>query len=266
MDDLQKVVSDLEQLDTATVWDSGALVTLSGTKQFICSDVLAQPMLLVLYNASQTDQEIAVSVQLNNAKFGSFNVPGTTGNQGLATAIGIDGAKGLGSGTKVDNITIQLDLGADPQAEINAYLLSAGYPRDGLQPPSPSNFMNTAITQQDYQSATKLPFQTNFERFYFVPPSRSGQILVGAGPQDAFPYYMYQSGGFTIQQLNAPEGSQGPRYEPFDDDNKINVTRSATSSSSKLFNRFGDGTQIVIGNGASAQDVSGGGFFVQARF
>ena len=147
---------------SAISWNNGQLITLAQGDTASCTGGLNQGQLycLFFYNTAQNDASTIVNVVWSNSQPPvQVTVPGTTGNQGLASICFVNGD---------DTNTVSVSVGQNqPGAQIQAFIGSVKMPTD-----------TSGINSQSLPADGKPYAFTRFTRFYAVPQSHwySGQI------------------------------------------------------------------------------------------
>lgn len=135
-------------------WNDGRLLTLNPGDTATCQTLNARQIYgLIFYNSAMNDAGANVSVVWSNSQPPvTVHVPGTTGNQGLATVLLVNGS---------DTTTVSAAmLQNQPGTQIQAYIASVKMPTNtgGINNQQlPANGQNCSFTK--------------FTRFYSVPAS-----------------------------------------------------------------------------------------------
>jgi hypothetical protein len=112
-------------------WDDGRLVSLtpvSPQNSYLCTNIQNAATAMFLYNASGNDHDILVNVKTSNMVApATVRVPGTTGNQGLATIVAING-------TTTTDASLTMNPGQPSGTIVQAFLASLAFPMGGSIP------------------------------------------------------------------------------------------------------------------------------------
>ncbi|SOD39828.1 hypothetical protein [Nitrosovibrio sp. Nv4] len=136
-------------------WDDGRLVTLDpSNNQYVCTTIQNGANGIFLYNAANADHDTTVTIVTTNATAPvKVIVPGTTGNQGLAAIV-------LVNGNVTNTVTISLTSNQPADSKISAFIGSLAFPINTSGINNKSLPVN-GVTQNF----------TAFTRFYAVPAS-----------------------------------------------------------------------------------------------
>lgn len=223
-------------------WDNGGLVTLTpnaGSNTYQCTNIQNAATGLFLYNASGNDHDITVWVTTANASSPTkVIVPGTTGNQGLATIVAINGAA-------TNTVTVTMAAGQPAQTQVQAFLGSLAFPMGG----GISN--NSMPDNGQPQSFNK------FSRYYTVPASQWYEFSLESNV-DQFMCAQFGPGqsSFTVYCVN-PGPNAAANVVQADPANPVAVKfiQSTDGQKQKLSSTlFGNGQQVVWINADSVQN------------
>jgi hypothetical protein len=162
-------------------WDDGRLVTLTvnpGSNSYVCNTIQNAATALFLYNSANTDHDTLVTVVTSNqVQPVIVTVPGTTGNQGLATIV-------LINGSTTNSVTLSMTIGQPADSQIQAFLGSVAFPINT------AGINNIALPENGaVQNFNK------FTRFYDVPASTWYQLALTSNVTQFFCTQFGQGGG-----------------------------------------------------------------------
>lgn len=145
-------------------WDDGRLVTLNtqaGSNKYTCNAIQNGATGLFLYNSANIDHDITVTVlTANSSAPQKITVPGTTGNQGLASIV-------LVNGNFTNSVTLSITADQPSDSQVSAFLCSLAFP------------INTAGIKNLQLPTNGTPQSFNaFTRFYSVPASTWYQMTL----------------------------------------------------------------------------------------
>lgn len=223
-------------------WDNGGLVTLTpnaGSNSYQCTNIQNAATALFLYNASGNDHDIVVWVATSNqAAPKKVTVPGTTGNQGLATIVAING-------TTTNTVTLTMASGQPAATQVQAFLGSLAFPMGGgiANKPMPDNGQMQGFDK--------------FTRYYTVPASQWYEFALQSNVNQ-FMCAQFGPGqsAFTVYCVN-PGPNSSANVVQADDGNPVAVKfiQATSGQPQKLTGTlFGNGSQVVWINADSIQN------------
>lgn len=223
-------------------WDNGGLVTLTPnapSNSYQCTNIQNAATGLFLYNASGNDHDIVVYVTTSNSAVPKkVTVPGTTGQQGLATIVAVNGAT-------TNTVTLTMAAGQPAQTQVQAFLGSLAFPMGGgiANNPMPDNGQPQNFTK--------------FSRYYTVPASQWYELAIQSNVNQ-FMCAQFGPGqsAFTVYCVN-PGPNAAANVVQADDQNPVAVKfiQATTGQPQKIStNLFGNGQQVVWINADSIQN------------
>ena len=154
--------------DAAGNWNDGGCVILTpnpGSNSYSCADLKGCVTALVMYNVSNADHDISVVIGTNcPTPPQTVTVPGTTGGQGLATIVVINGAV-------ISAVTLSMNASQNGDSKIKAFLASLALPQSGIT--------NTQLPADGRQN----PFPQFTRFFYYLACAWYGLILKNTATQ-----------------------------------------------------------------------------------
>lgn len=220
-------------------WDDGRLVTVTPSQTYTCTNIQNAATALFLYNASQNDHDIVLRVTTSNTVQPTIvTVPGTTGNQGLATIVAVNGAM---------TTTVSLSMTSDqpPNSQVQAFIGSVAFPIN-------TNGINNKPLPENGQ-----PQNFNkFTRFYDVPASTWYALTLTSNiSQFMCALFAGNSSSMTIYCLN-PGPNSAANVQQADPGNPVTVKfiQAANPPQKLQTNIFGNGQQYVFINADSVQN------------
>jgi hypothetical protein len=144
-------------------WDSGNLSVLKKGDTLTCTDLKAGQLYAVfLYNSAQEDQNIPVNVNIGNAfPPSTVNVPGTTGNNGLAALALVWGG---------DTQTVSISITSQQSgSQVTAWIGSVGFP---------TNTAGIANMELPFNGQTQS--YDKCYRYFAVPQTRWYQLTINS--------------------------------------------------------------------------------------
>lgn len=224
-------------------WNDGRLVTLTpspGNNSFRCENIQNGATGLFLYNSAGNDHDIVVNVFTSNMQAPkNIVVPGTTGNQGLATIVAINGAT-------TNTVTLSMNPSAPSNTQVQAFLGSVAFPMGG------GGISNTQLPE----NGQVMKF-SKFSRFYDVPASTWYSLTIQSNVTQ-FMCAQFGPGGnaMAIYCVN-PGPNPAANVVQSDDTNPVAVRLIVPASGQPqkiVSNLFGNGQQMVWINADSVQD------------
>ena len=222
-------------------WDDGRLVTLDkNNNQYVCTNIQNGANGIFLYNSAGTDHDTTVTiVTANLAAPVKVVVPGTTGNQGLASIV-------LVNGNATNTVTISLTSDQPADSKISAFIGSLAFP------------INTAgINNSSLPVNGSTQKFAAFTRFYAVPASTWYQMNLQSNITQ---FYTVQFGpgssDITIYCVNPGPSPVANVYQA-DPANPVSYKfiLPASGQPQKISSSiFGNGTQFVWINADSVQN------------
>ena len=166
-------------------WDGGQLSTITAGTTLSCT-ALRQGQIygILLYNAANNDQNATLQVVTANSTMPvTVTVPGTTGNQGLATVV-------LVSGTDSSSVSVSMASNAGT-AQVQAWIGSVGMPTN-----------TTGINNQQLPlTGVPQPF-LKYARYFNVPPSKWCALTLNSPNITQFISLQFQENYATVYILN----------------------------------------------------------------
>ena len=225
-------------------WDSGALVTLTpnpGSNSYTCSTIQNAATALFLYNASQNDHDITVTVLTNNASAPvNVTVPGVTGGQGLATIV-------LINGNITSTVTLTMGQGQVASTQVQAFIGSLAFPIS-YNPPMSNNSLPTDGTVASFKA---------FSRFYNVPASTWYALNLTSTIQQFFcAQFGPGQNALTIYCMNPGPNPQANVVQATPTNPVPYTFMPASAGKTQQINTsvFGNGQQLVWINADSVQN------------
>lgn len=221
-------------------WDDGRLVTVTPGSTYTCTNVQNAATGIFLYNASNTDHDISLWVTTANvAAPVKVTVPGTTGQQGLATIVAVNGSV---TGT----VSVSMDATQPSNSQVQAFLGSTAFP------------INTAgITNTSLPTNGSTQSFQKFTRFYDVPASTWYSLTLTSNvTQFLCAQFAGSASGFTVYCLN-PGPNAAASVVQADPNNPVAVKFVVPTSGQEQKlqqNLFGNGQQYVWINADSIQN------------
>lgn len=170
---------------TSIDWNDGRLITLEPGDKATCTALNQQQLYgLMFYNSAENDTGATIAVNWSNSQPPAHvQVPGTTGNQGLASILFVSG----------DDTTtvIPAMLQNQPGAQVQCFLASVKMPVN-------TQGINNQPLPPDGQNH---PF-TTFTRYYAVPESHWYQVQVES-TINQFISVLFASQSALVSVLNA---------------------------------------------------------------
>lgn len=221
-------------------WNDGRSIQLTGGDTAQCENLKAGQLYAVfLYNASGEDQNIPVTVNIGNGHPPkTVNVPGTTGNNGLAALALISG-----NDTQTANVSI---VSHQSGAKIDAWIGSVGMPT------------NTSGIEN-----MQLPFNGELQqfnkraRYYAVPESRWYQLTLNS-PQTQFISVQFSENHAKVF-INNPVGDSSNIIVPTGtvaEGSSYEVVKPQGQPQTITYQGQGNGQQKVWMNADSQQNSS----------
>jgi hypothetical protein len=228
-------------------WNQGQLISLGQGDTATCTGGLNKGQLygLFFYNAAGNDASTTVVVTGNNSLPPvTVNVPGTTGNQGLAAICFV-------SGDETATVAASI-LNAQPGANIQAFIGSVKMPVD-----------TSGINNQSLPLDGQLHGFNKFTRYYAVPASHwyAGQITSNI---NAFISVQFTENAATVICVNTPPTGIDNVIVYYGTQSKAKVTLNTTVYQSTSWSLFGNGQQIVWINADSVQNSQNATISVQS--
>ncbi|WP_017972755.1 hypothetical protein [Actinopolyspora halophila] len=218
-------------------WDQGGQIKLKRGDSATSRENLSHTQLygMFLYNSAQNDTDATVHVESDLGSH-SIEVPGTTGDKGLASIMFF-----YGGDTKYVKVSIRQD--APPTTEITAFLASRAMPID-----------TTGFTNQELSNDGKWYGIDRFYRFYAVPPSRKHQWEL-TSPQTAFSMVRFEQNRAEVLVVKTnPAVDLRQRVKAIGRAKDMYTTDEKTSSVLKSQPFWGSGNQMVWMNADSSQN------------
>ncbi|CAB3764519.1 hypothetical protein [Paraburkholderia humisilvae] len=145
----------------STNWNNGQLITLNPGDTATCQKLNANQIYgLIFYNSAGNDAGANISVVWSQSQPPApVYVPGTTGNQGLASVLFVNGS---------DTTTVSAAmLQSQPGAQVQTYIASVKMPVD-----------TSGINNQPLQADGQTHAFSKFTRYYTVPASHWYQAQI----------------------------------------------------------------------------------------
>jgi hypothetical protein len=146
---------------SSTNWNNGQLITLSPGDTATCQQLNSNQLYgLIFYNSAGNDAGANISVVWSQSQPpATVHVPGTTGNQGLASVLFVNGS---------DTTTVSAAmLQNQPGAQVQTYIASVKLPTD-----------TSGINNQSLPADGQPHSFNKFTRYYTVPASHWYQAQV----------------------------------------------------------------------------------------
>lgn len=224
-------------------WDGGQLVTLTvnpGSNNYTCNNIQNEATAIMLYNSAGTDHDTVITVTTaNSAAPVKVTVPGTTGNQGLATIV-------LVNGSVTNSVTVNMTPDQPSDSQVQAVIVSLAFP------------INTSgISNNQLQANGQKQSFTKFSRFYSVPASNWYQLDLQSNVTQFFcTQFGLGSNSVTIYCLN-PGPNPAASVVQADANNPVayKIIVPADGQQQKISQSiFGNGQQVVWMNADSIQN------------
>ncbi|MDJ1157105.1 hypothetical protein QNA08_02490 [Chelatococcus sp. SYSU_G07232] len=221
-------------------WDNGQVASLTPGATLSCVGTIQNECnAIFLYNSAGVDHDTTVYVTGPNQQQPlPVVVPGTTGNNGLASLVLFDG-------TLTNSISVAMPSTAPKGSSVQAWIGSLGFPIGG----------GGLDNQQLQANGQKYNF-SKYDRYYFVPQSHWYSMVIQSNINQ-FYSVMFMGASLTVFCVNPGPNAQANVYF-FDD--KIKqlykfVAAPPTSPQTITQSIFGNGGQYVIINAGSGQDT-----------
>lgn len=217
-------------------WDNGGKRALkAGDEKLLCEELRSgQLYAVMMYNSAQNDREARVTV-FAHGKDVEVRVPGTTGNEGLASVCLVSGEEG-------NSVSVSIAR-TEEGAEIQVWLFSVSMP---TQMPHDRNIH----LQPD---GKEISFGT-YTRAFCVPPSTTSRAVLRTAGNNQFIALQMREDHATVLVLN-PSDTYKDRIKAIGRAAAAYTTVTATERRQEITSKVqGDGTQIVWMNADSEQD------------
>ncbi|TAM51005.1 MAG: hypothetical protein EPN57_19245 [Paraburkholderia sp.] len=219
---------------SSTNWNNGQLITLNPGDTATCQQLNSSQLYgLIFYNSAGNDAGANISVVWSQSQPpASVYVPGTTGNQGLASVLFVNGS---------DTTTVSAAmLQNQPGAQVQTYIASVKMPVD-----------TSGINNQSLPADGQPHAFTKFTRYYTVPASHWYQAQIQSNINQFITIQFAQQSA-TVNVVNSL----------VDPGLLIQAVGSATSQITKNIVRYqtvswslqGNGQQLVFVNADSVQN------------
>lgn len=219
---------------SSTNWNNGQLITLSPGDTATCQQLNSNQLYgLIFYNSAGNDAGANISVVWSQSQPpATIHVPGTTGNQGLASVLFVNGS---------DTTTVSAAmLQNQPGAQVQTYIASVKLPTD-------TNGINNQSLPADGQ-----PHSFNkFTRYYTVPASHWYQAQIQSTINQFITIQFAEQSAkvLVVNSLVAP-GTQIQSVGRA----SSQVTQTVVQYQTASWSLQGNGQQIVIVNADSVQN------------
>ncbi len=220
----------------STNWNDGKLITLTPGDTATCTSLNSGQLYgLIFYNSASADTSTSISVVWSNSQPPAIiQIPGTTGNQGLASVLFVNGS---------DTTTISAAvLQNNPGAQVQCYIASVKMPT------------NTAgINNQPLPSDGQAHAFNKFTRYYSVIASHwyQAQLQSNINQFTAIQFSEQYAAVSVVNQVVNPAlliQAVGMAV------NQYKITPSEYQNVS--WSLQGNGQQMVFVNASSAQDAA----------
>jgi hypothetical protein len=218
----------------STNWNDGKLITLKPGDTATCTDLNSGQLYgLIFYNSASADTNTSISVVWSNSQPpATVQIPGTTGNQGLAAVLFVNGS---------DTTTVSAAmLQNNPGAQVQCYIASVKMPT------------NTAgVNNQSLPSDGQAHAFSKFTRYYSVIASHwyQAQIQSNINQFTAIQFSeQYANVNVVNQTVNPNTLVQAVGMAQ----NQFKITGSDHQNYS--WSLQGNGQQMVFVNASSVQD------------
>lgn len=219
---------------SSTNWNNGQLITLNPGDTATCQQLNSSQLYgLIFYNSAGNDAGANISVVWSQSQPpASVYVPGTTGNQGLASVLFVNGS---------DTTTVSAAmLQNQPGAQVQTYIASVKMPVD-----------TSGINNQSLPADGQPHAFTKFTRYYTVPASHWYQAQIQSNINQFITIQFAQQSA-TVNVVNSL----------VDPGLLIQAVGSAASQITKNIVRYqtvswslqGNGQQLVFVNADSVQN------------
>ncbi|WP_459209147.1 hypothetical protein [Aquimarina rhabdastrellae] len=230
-------------------WDGGQRITLRDQQTAVCEGLKAGQLYgIFFYNASQSDHDIDVIVNWSNGSLPvTIKVPGTTGNNGLASVALVSGSE-----TNTVSVSIKTDEGSGSNA-VDTWIGSVGMP------------INTAgLINQEMPINENMPFD-KFRRYYRVPSSQWYNLTINSNRTQ------FMSIQFIENQATVFIVNPGPNAEAFvtgigsvTENKDFTIVKPKSGQPQTITNPlFGNGGQFVWMNIDSQQNSDDSNIILQ---
>jgi hypothetical protein len=215
-------------------WNNGQLLTLNPGDTAVCQTLNAGQLYgLFFYNSAQNDTGANLAVVWSNSQPPvTVNVPGTTGNQGLASVVFVYGG---------DTTTVSVSmLQNQPGAQVQAFICSVKMPTD-----------TSGINNWPLPEDGKTHSFSKFTRYYDVPASHWYQLQVQSNiNQFIFVQFKEQSAQVVVLNSTSDPGQTVQGVGSAVNMYKVNAVPFQNYS----YSLQGNGSQIVWINADSVQN------------
>jgi hypothetical protein len=215
-------------------WNDGNLITLQPGDTATCQNLNARQIYgLIFYNSAGNDAGANISVVWSNSQPpASVFVPGTTGNQGLASVLFVNGS---------DTTTVSAAmLQNQPGAQVQCYIASVKMPTN-----------TQGINNQQLPADGKNHAFSKFTRYYTVPASHWYQAQLESNVNQ-FITIQFTEQNATVNIVNSlvDPNPQVQAVGIAKNQYSINAVKNQITS----WSLQGNGQQIVIVNADSIQN------------
>ena len=226
-------------------WTSGQLITIGEGDTAVCNGGLNRGQIygLFFYNAQGNDASTTVNVVWSNSERPvQLEVPGTTGNKGLASICFVNG-----NDTSTVSISV---IHGNPGAKIDAFIGSV------KMPVNTRGINNRSLPLNGYPQ----PFD-KFTRYYTVPESHwySARLQSNINQFMCVQFREHDATVYTVNKLVDP-----PKLISYCGTAEKYVTLEMSDTQSISWSLQGNGTQSVWINADSVQDSEDATITVQS--
>lgn len=229
---------------SSTNWNNGQLITLNPGDTATCQQLNARQLYaLIFYNIAGNDAGANISVVWSQSQPpATVQVPGTTGNQGLASVLFVNGS---------DTTTVSAAmLQNQPGAQVQTYIASVKMPVDT------SGINNQALPADGQNHAF-----TKFTRYYSVPASHWYQAQIQSNINQ-FISIQFAEQSAVVNVVNALV-DPAPQIQAVG--SAVNQYKTNTSQYQTLsWSLQGNGQQMVFVNADSIQNSQSASISLQS--
>ncbi|OWQ48157.1 hypothetical protein CDL60_06135 [Roseateles noduli] len=217
-------------------WNDGRLITIKPGDTATCEGLNSgQLYAFMLYNSAMNDADAKLLFTPGNGASTPVTVPGTTGNQGLASVV-------FASGDDAQTIGVAF-LNSQSGAEVQCYVASVKLPMN-----------NAGINNTPLPADGQAHAFNKFTRYYAVLASKNYYAQVVSNINQFISIQLKESKAI-VNIVNALSDSAS--LVTCLGNAQSQVTTRTTTQQSLSWNLSGDGSQLVFVNADSVQDSSG---------